>query len=323
MVFSRPPAEIAAEEFETFYERHVQEILTVPGWVSGRRFRVSAVDGEVSFPYSYLALYVIDGDADEATQRLFAASDTDQITIPAWFELTPWLTWTAPIELDQFDPTLERYLHFCFSVTPPENVRESRRLELRELDIDEGLPRFRWAALETSTTSISSDTSTSVDVLCMTLGDRAASSTGGNGEADAATSPRVVTESEAMTNKKLYLIFSRQPDDVSDSEWNSWYERHMTEEILPTPGFVSGQRFSVTPTVHTESPYTHLALYEYEGRWQDWEEDLNSQVANGEFTQPEFQDRIEFGYLDCEPLGVRHVATARDARQRQDVRDRE
>ena len=40
IVFSKPPDRISDEEFNRWYDPHLDEILVVPGFVSARRFRM-------------------------------------------------------------------------------------------------------------------------------------------------------------------------------------------------------------------------------------------------------------------------------------------
>jgi hypothetical protein len=64
IVFSRPPAGVSDEDFNRWYDAHLPEILSVPGFVSARRFRLEPVveDATAPVPFRYLALYEVEGD---------------------------------------------------------------------------------------------------------------------------------------------------------------------------------------------------------------------------------------------------------------------
>jgi len=101
--------------------------------------------------------------------------------------------------------------------------------------------------------------------------------------------------------RKLYLVFSRPPEHISEEEYLRWYEQHARENI-ESPGFVSTQRFSISPSRGHARPLTHLALYEYEGDSADWREDLEGRIDRGEIVLPEWFDEITFESWDCEAL---------------------
>jgi hypothetical protein len=104
--------------------------------------------------------------------------------------------------------------------------------------------------------------------------------------------------------KKLYLVFSRRPERVSEEEYLRWYEDHARENI-ESPGFVSTQRYAVTPARDNATELTHLALYEYEGDSADWREDLNRRIEAGEIVLPEWFGEITFESWDCTALTER------------------
>ena len=41
LVFSDPPAGVTEDEFNEWYDAHVQEILAVDGWVAATRYRIA------------------------------------------------------------------------------------------------------------------------------------------------------------------------------------------------------------------------------------------------------------------------------------------
>ena len=58
LVFSDPPAGVSDDEFNAWYDEHVQEILAVPGFESVRRYAISPVVGpDGSGGFRFLAVY--------------------------------------------------------------------------------------------------------------------------------------------------------------------------------------------------------------------------------------------------------------------------
>jgi hypothetical protein len=105
-------------------------------------------------------------------------------------------------------------------------------------------------------------------------------------------------------SQKLYLVFSRPPDRISEEEYQRWYDLHARENIR-SPGFLSARRFAVTPARGNATRLTHLALYEYEGEMERWRDDLNRRIDAGDIDLPEWFGEITFESWDCEPLSGR------------------
>jgi hypothetical protein len=114
----------------------------------------------------------------------------------------------------------------------------------------------------------------------------------------------------------LWLAFSKPPRDVSDQEFNSWYDLHVRENMV-SPGFVGAQRFAITP--HRDAPvrYTHLALYEYSGDWRTWRTHRDTRIETGEIVRPEWSERVQWGSWECVPLVDRIVPDRDDLDDRQ------
>lgn len=71
LVFSDPPAGVSDDEFNTWYDGHVQEILAVPGFESVRRYAISPVVGpEGSGGFRFLAVYQLSCEPAQATAAL-------------------------------------------------------------------------------------------------------------------------------------------------------------------------------------------------------------------------------------------------------------
>ena len=112
LVFSDPPADVSEDEYNEWYDAHVQEILAVDGWVAATRYRLDAVvDGESTGGYRYLSLYELDVEPDVAVANLAAAgmgnadtyidmkgddpSTDDPLPLPDWFAGIRFASWSA------------------------------------------------------------------------------------------------------------------------------------------------------------------------------------------------------------------------------------
>lgn len=103
-------------------------------------------------------------------------------------------------------------------------------------------------------------------------------------------------------SKKLYLVFSKPPERVSEEEYQQWYHLHVRENIV-SPGFLSAQRYGLTPVPESPPiPFSHLALYEYEGEMSTWRTDLTKRIETGDIVLPEWFKDITFGSWDCVAL---------------------
>lgn len=64
IVFSHPGEGVSDEEFDRWYEEHIDEILEMPGFHAAQRYRLqSEVQAEgVVFPFRTLVVYEVDDD---------------------------------------------------------------------------------------------------------------------------------------------------------------------------------------------------------------------------------------------------------------------
>jgi hypothetical protein len=82
MVVLTDPLPGQEDEYNKWYtETHLPEILRTPGFLAAQRFHLDAGASDVS-AYSYLAIYEVDGDLDEA-RRALAADRANRTPAPA------------------------------------------------------------------------------------------------------------------------------------------------------------------------------------------------------------------------------------------------
>jgi hypothetical protein len=87
IVLSRAPDGVGAQEYNEWYDRHMREILELPGFVSAQRSALTlrGARGD-ALPYEYLVRYGIDGDLDETLAGLRAAVNAGRLYFPEWFK---------------------------------------------------------------------------------------------------------------------------------------------------------------------------------------------------------------------------------------------
>ena len=110
IVFSHLPEGVSDEEFCEWYDAHLPEILSIPGFVSAQRFRLEPVvrDSVEPTTYRYLALYEIDGDPDTLLaemekRRLGTVAsyaerkevDASGPALPAWWSEARFASWNC------------------------------------------------------------------------------------------------------------------------------------------------------------------------------------------------------------------------------------
>ena len=92
-------------------------------------------------------------------------------------------------------------------------------------------------------------------------------------------------------SQRLQLVFSDPGDDVSDEEFDSWYEAHLVE-ILAIPGFRAAQRYRLTPQVVDDEapmPQRRLAMYEVDKT----PEELAAEMARMSLIDPDSYERLK------------------------------
>ena len=88
-------------------------------------------------------------------------------------------------------------------------------------------------------------------------------------------------------SENLHLVFSKPPEAISDEQYNSWYDFHLSE-ILVVPGFVAARRYRLQTVKGewTPSGHRYLSAYELAGNPQDVMKELDKEVASGRMKLP-------------------------------------
>lgn len=84
LVFSTPGEGVSDEAFDAWYDEHLDEILSMPGFHSAQRYRLQPAvqDGDVTFPFRHLVVYAVDDD----TQKLMADMEAAQLVTADSYE---------------------------------------------------------------------------------------------------------------------------------------------------------------------------------------------------------------------------------------------
>jgi hypothetical protein len=100
IVFSTPGDSVTDEEFDAWYEEHLDEILSIPGFHSAQRYALqpAVVDAQLPMPWRRMVVYEVDDDtaalmrAMEETNLVSADSYEDRKeagddgpALPAWW----------------------------------------------------------------------------------------------------------------------------------------------------------------------------------------------------------------------------------------------
>ena len=110
IVFSHLPEAVTDEEFCEWYDAHLPEILSIPGFMSAQRYRLEPVVRDAVEPvtYRYLAVYEIEGDTqtllEEMEKRRLGTVDSyaerkglgdDGPALPEWWRHARFASWNA------------------------------------------------------------------------------------------------------------------------------------------------------------------------------------------------------------------------------------
>jgi hypothetical protein len=101
IVFSEPPAGVVDEDYNRWYDAHLHEILSIPGFVAAQRFNITpaVVDPDAPADYRFLALFELDGDPAEIMKEMAAMglstkesyveykrNNPGDVALPTWWD---------------------------------------------------------------------------------------------------------------------------------------------------------------------------------------------------------------------------------------------
>ena len=107
IVLSHCPDGVSAEDWNTWYEAHLQEILEIPGFVSAQRFEIEPMAG-ADDGWTHIALYEVEGDFGKLAQEMVRMSlstaedyielkktDTKGPPLPPWWDEVRFASWNG------------------------------------------------------------------------------------------------------------------------------------------------------------------------------------------------------------------------------------
>jgi hypothetical protein len=115
LVFSQPPDDLSAEEYDRWYRHHARENLESPGMVASQRYRVTPIiagtrtaPGQFSgsldqFGSKHLALYEYNGDIASLRRHLLARVESGNVLLPEWYDRVSFLTWNCEPVGERFE----------------------------------------------------------------------------------------------------------------------------------------------------------------------------------------------------------------------------
>jgi hypothetical protein len=107
LVFSKPPAQISAADYDRWYHDHIRENIAAPGFVAGRRFtpQPTGVGANPDAGFSHLAVYETAAPLPELSAGLNRRIDDGTVVLPEWFGEISFGSWYCkPIE-DRIEAT--------------------------------------------------------------------------------------------------------------------------------------------------------------------------------------------------------------------------
>jgi hypothetical protein len=111
-VLSVPPATVAEDEYSSWYDTHIAEILETPGFVSARRYWLGPASTErPQVEYRHAAVYAVDRPSDGPLADLGRRMRAGELTIPDWFSEIRFASFDGrPLEDDELDLPDHAYL---------------------------------------------------------------------------------------------------------------------------------------------------------------------------------------------------------------------
>src|SRR5438552_4104032 len=121
LVFSEPPAEVSRSSYDAWYDRHVEEIVSVPGFQAARRYWLEPIVGDrPPTMYRHLALYELTGESGPALAALDRRMERGELTLEPWFERIRFASFDG-LPLEAADVEAPDHLYLVFS-KPPERI---------------------------------------------------------------------------------------------------------------------------------------------------------------------------------------------------------
>jgi hypothetical protein len=108
---------------------------------------------------------------------------------------------------------------------------------------------------------------------------------------------------------RFFVVLSEPPSDVSEDEFNRWYDLHV-REILALPGWVAAERLALR-FVHSrgEAPrYSYYVRYEIDGDFDTAWKALRDAVDSGRMDMPDWFSGFSSAGWEGRSLGKRVVA---------------
>ena len=114
LVLSIPPEGVTEDEYSSWYDTHVAEILETPGFVAARRYWLaSAVPGRPPVEYRHLVVYVMDRPSEEPLADLGRRGRAGEMTMPDWFGEIRFASFDGrPLEDEELELPDHAYLVF-------------------------------------------------------------------------------------------------------------------------------------------------------------------------------------------------------------------
>ena len=108
IVVSQPPPELSDADFNRWYEAHLDEILSVRGFRSARRYRLEPVVGDGVLSHRFICVYETDGDPRDAVAELERAgmgsqdsysrlkdANSGALPLPSWWDGARFASWNC------------------------------------------------------------------------------------------------------------------------------------------------------------------------------------------------------------------------------------
>lgn len=107
LVYSRRPDSVTEEDYNAWYDAHLDELLVVPGLISARRYALSreVVDPQTKTVFTHLSLYEMDGEVADVMRALDEENESGRMQLPDWFDQIVFSSWNAvPLGIKVHEP---------------------------------------------------------------------------------------------------------------------------------------------------------------------------------------------------------------------------